>query len=60
MSSTKNDALSGTKVNVLSQHITSLKKFYERINESSKISDADFVIVEIGGTIGEYQNAIFS
>ncbi|MCC7469617.1 MAG: CTP synthase [Bacteroidetes bacterium] len=38
-------------------HIT--EEILRRINESSKISDADFVIVEIGGTIGEYQNAIF-
>lgn len=30
-----------------------------RIKEAQKKSDADVVVVEIGGTIGEYQNMIF-
>jgi CTP synthase len=31
----------------------------ERIKEIAKKDDADFVIVEIGGTVGEYQNEIY-
>ncbi len=31
----------------------------EKINRAAKESDAEVVIVEIGGTIGEYQNALF-
>lgn len=30
-----------------------------RIKRSAKLSDADFVLVEIGGTVGEYQNLLF-
>jgi len=30
-----------------------------RINKAAKISRADFVLIEIGGTIGEYQNMLF-
>lgn len=30
-----------------------------RINNAAKISKADFVIIEIGGTVGEYQNMLF-
>lgn len=38
-------------------HIT--EEILRRIDECGKAGKADFVIVEIGGTIGEYQNAIF-
>ncbi len=38
-------------------HIT--EEILRRIEDSAEVEDADFVIVEIGGTIGEYQNAIF-
>ncbi len=38
-------------------HIT--EEILRRITEAGQVGDADFVIVEIGGTIGEYQNAIF-
>lgn len=31
----------------------------DRIENSAKINKADFVIVEIGGTIGEYENILF-
>jgi CTP synthase len=30
-----------------------------RIKKAAKISKADFVLVEIGGTVGEYQNSLF-
>jgi CTP synthase len=30
-----------------------------RIKKASKISKADFTIIEIGGTVGEYQNILF-
>lgn len=38
-------------------HIT--EEIQRRIDESVKETDADITIIEIGGTIGEYQNAIF-
>jgi len=38
-------------------HIT--EEIIRRINESVKKTDAEIVVVEIGGTVGEYQNAIF-
>jgi len=38
-------------------HIT--EEIIRRITESSRETEADISIVEIGGTIGEYQNAIF-
>ncbi len=38
-------------------HIT--EEIIRRIHESVKKTDAEIVVVEIGGTIGEYQNAIF-
>ncbi|MEX2368839.1 MAG: CTP synthase, partial [Candidatus Paceibacterota bacterium] len=38
-------------------HIT--EEIIRRITESSRETEADITIVEIGGTIGEYQNAIF-
>ena len=38
-------------------HIT--EEILRRINESVKKTNAEIVVVEIGGTIGEYQNAIF-
>lgn len=38
-------------------HIT--EEILRRIREAGDVDQADFVIVEIGGTIGEYQNAIF-
>jgi len=38
-------------------HIT--EEILRRIQEAGDVSKAEFVIVEIGGTIGEYQNAIF-
>jgi CTP synthase len=30
-----------------------------RIKKAAKISRADFVLIEIGGTVGEYQNSLF-
>lgn len=38
-------------------HIT--EEILRRIEAAASVDDAEFVIVEIGGTIGEYQNAIF-
>ncbi|MEX2515201.1 MAG: CTP synthase [Candidatus Paceibacterota bacterium] len=38
-------------------HIT--EEILRRITDSSKETEADITIVEIGGTVGEYQNAIF-
>lgn len=38
-------------------HIT--EEIMRRINRAQKKTHADIVVVEIGGTIGEYQNAIF-
>lgn len=38
-------------------HIT--EEIRRRIRESEKALDPDITIVEIGGTVGEYQNAIF-
>lgn len=38
-------------------HIT--EEILRRIKEAGQVEKSDFVIVEIGGTIGEYQNAIF-
>lgn len=38
-------------------HIT--EEIMRRIDVARQKTDADFVIVEVGGTIGEYQNAIF-
>ena len=38
-------------------HIT--EEILRRIEDAGDVGDADFVVVEIGGTIGEYQNAIF-
>ena len=38
-------------------HIT--EEILRRISESVKKTDAEIVVVEIGGTVGEYQNAIF-
>ncbi len=38
-------------------HIT--EEILRRIEEAGEVSKAEFIIVEIGGTIGEYQNAIF-
>ena len=38
-------------------HIT--EEIIRRITESSRETEADITIIEIGGTIGEYQNAIF-
>lgn len=38
-------------------HIT--EEILRRIEDAAEIESSDFVIVEIGGTIGEYQNAIF-
>ncbi len=38
-------------------HIT--EEILRRIEDAGDVGDADFVIIEIGGTIGEYQNAIF-
>lgn len=31
----------------------------DRIKKVAKVNDADFVLIEIGGTIGEYQNLLF-
>jgi CTP synthase len=30
-----------------------------RIKKAAKISEADFILIEIGGTVGEYQNMLF-
>lgn len=30
-----------------------------RIKKAAKLSDADFMLVEVGGTVGEYQNLLF-
>lgn len=38
-------------------HIT--EEILRRLKEVSKKGNADIIVVEIGGTIGEYQNAIF-
>jgi CTP synthase len=38
-------------------HIT--EEILRRIDECVTVNNSEFVIVEIGGTIGEYQNAIF-
>ncbi len=38
-------------------HIT--EEILRRIEDAGDVGDADFVVIEIGGTIGEYQNAIF-
>ena len=38
-------------------HITD--EIMRRIKKAAKEAKADFVLVEIGGTVGEYQNAIF-
>lgn len=38
-------------------HIT--EEILRRIDESVKATKADIVVTEIGGTVGEYQNAIF-
>ncbi len=38
-------------------HIT--EEILRRLKEVSKKGDSDIIVVEIGGTIGEYQNAIF-
>lgn len=38
-------------------HITN--EIIERIENLGKVKKADFVTVEIGGTVGEYQNALF-
>lgn len=38
-------------------HVT--EEILSRIQRSVEISDADITVFEIGGTIGEYQNAIF-
>jgi CTP synthase len=38
-------------------HIT--EEILRRIEDCVRINKAEFVIIEIGGTIGEYQNAIF-
>lgn len=38
-------------------HIT--EEIIRRITKSSRDTEADITIVEIGGTVGEYQNAIF-
>jgi len=35
------------------------EEIIERINKAGKDHKADFVIVEIGGTVGEYQNVLF-
>jgi len=35
------------------------EEILRRITESSRQADSDITIVEIGGTVGEYQNAIF-
>lgn len=42
------------------EHIPHLtKEVTRRLNVAARKTKADFVLVEIGGTIGEYQNAIF-
>ena len=36
-----------------------LEEIIGRLKRAAKASDADFLLVEIGGTVGEYQNALF-
>ena len=38
-------------------HITD--EIIRRVKEAGKARDADFVLVELGGTVGEYQNMLF-
>jgi CTP synthase len=38
-------------------HITD--EIIRRIKEAGRVRDADFVLVELGGTVGEYQNMLF-
>jgi CTP synthase len=38
-------------------HIT--EEILRRIDECASVNKSEFIIIEIGGTIGEYQNAIF-
>ena len=38
-------------------HITD--EIIHRIKEAGRVRDADFVLVELGGTVGEYQNMLF-
>lgn len=38
-------------------HITN--EIFARIEQARKSSDADIVIIELGGTVGEYQNALY-
>jgi len=47
----------GGKTVELVPHITD--EVIERIKKAGKEDSADFVMVEIGGTVGEYQNGIF-
>jgi CTP synthase len=36
-----------------------LNEVRERLHRAARASDAEFLLVEIGGTVGEYQNALF-
>lgn len=36
-----------------------LEEIIGRITHAAKTSNADFLLIEIGGTVGEYQNALF-
>jgi len=38
-------------------HITD--EIIHRIKEAGRVRDADFVLIELGGTVGEYQNMLF-
>jgi len=38
-------------------HITD--EIIRRVKEAGRVRDADFVLVELGGTVGEYQNMLF-
>ncbi len=40
-------------------HIHIPKEIIRRINETAKLDDADIILVEVGGTVGEYQNVMF-
>ncbi len=39
-------------------HVTG--EIMKTIEDASKINDADFVIIEVGGTIGDYENDLFT
>lgn len=40
-------------------HIHIPNEVIRRINETAKKDDADIILIEVGGTVGEYQNVMF-